>query len=139
MRDDGGYCLCRLQKHRRFNGQPLRASRRHPYWAAGGWLPGGLKVWVVRHGATDYATNRLTLPAAEGRRRYRVRAQIEVCQTQPVNMTEYPLRRAPWAISDLRGTLKREHVVDIHLFCCHDHFTDQTVSDSLTLFERQPV
>jgi hypothetical protein len=29
--------------------------------------------------------------------------------------------------------------VDIHLFCRHDHFTDQTVSDGLALFKRQPV
>ena len=31
---DGWYCVCRLKKHRRLNGQPLRAFRRHPYWAA---------------------------------------------------------------------------------------------------------
>ena len=29
--------------------------------------------------------------------------------------------------------------MDIHLFCRHDHFTDQTVSDGLALFKRQPV
>jgi hypothetical protein len=41
---------------------------------------------VVRYGKKSYATNRLRLPAAEVRRGYRVRAQIEevirVCTDQ---------------------------------------------------------
>jgi putative transposase len=86
VRDYGWYFVCRLKKNRRFNGQPLRAYRRHPYWAEAGWLSGGLKVLVVRYGAKYYATNRLTLPAAEVRRRYRGHAQIEevirVCKDQ---------------------------------------------------------
>ena len=64
IRDYGWYFVCRLKKNRRFNGQPLRAYRRHPYWAETGWLTGGLKVLVVRYGAKYYATNRLTLPGA---------------------------------------------------------------------------
>ena len=67
-------------------GTPLRHHRRHPYWAESGWLTGGLKVLVVRYGAKYYATNRLTLAAAEVRRLYRIRAQIEevirVCKDQ---------------------------------------------------------
>jgi putative transposase len=86
IRDYGWYFVCRLKKNRRFNGQSLRAYRRHPYWAARGWLTGGLKVLVVRHGAKYYATNRLTLPAADVRRLFRLRAQIEevirVCKDQ---------------------------------------------------------
>ena len=86
IRDYGWYFICRLKQNRRFNGQPLRAYRRHPYWAETGWLTGGLKVLVVRYGAKYYATNRLTLPAAEIRRVYRVRSQIEevirVCKDQ---------------------------------------------------------
>jgi putative transposase len=86
IRDYGWYFVCRLKKNRRFNGQPLRLYRRHPYWTASGWLTGGLKVLVVRYGAKYYATNRLTLPAAEVRRLYRIRAQIEevirVCKDQ---------------------------------------------------------
>jgi hypothetical protein len=43
-------------------------------------------VLGVRYGATYLATNRLTLPAAEGRRLYCIRAQIEevirVCKDQ---------------------------------------------------------
>ena len=86
IRDYGWYFVCRLKKNRRFNGQPLRAYRRHPYWTAHGQLTGGLKVLVVRHGAKYFATNRLTLSAAEVRRVYRVRSQIEevirVCKEQ---------------------------------------------------------
>jgi hypothetical protein len=86
IRDDGWYFVCRLKKNRRFNGQPLRAFRRHPYWTERGWLTGGVKVVVVRYGAKYYATNRLTLPAVEVRRLYRMRAQIDevirVCKDQ---------------------------------------------------------
>jgi putative transposase len=86
IRDYGWYFVCRLKKNRRFNGQALRAYRRHPYWAETGWLTGGLKVLVVRYGAKYFATNRLTLPAVEVRRLYRVRSQIEevirVCKDQ---------------------------------------------------------
>jgi hypothetical protein len=69
--------VCRLKKDRRFNGHAVRHHRRHPYWSEGAWLTGGLKVLVVRDGAKYCATNRLTLSAAEVRRLYRVRAQIE--------------------------------------------------------------
>jgi putative transposase len=86
IRDYGWYFVCRIKKNRRFNGQLLRAYRRHPYWAEQGRLTGGLKVLVVRYGAKYYATNRLTLPAAEVRQVYRIRAQIEevirVCKDQ---------------------------------------------------------
>jgi putative transposase len=86
IRDYGWYFVCRLKKNRRFNGHPLRAYRRHPYWAQTGCLTGGLKVLVVRYGAKYFATNRLTLPAVEVRRLYGIRAQIEevirVCKNQ---------------------------------------------------------
>src|SRR5919109_4378846 len=86
IRDYGWYFVCRLKKNRRFNGQPLRTFRRHPYWAERGWLTGQLKVLVVRYGAKYYATNRLTLAAAEVRRLYRARSQVEevirVCKDQ---------------------------------------------------------
>ena len=86
IRDYGWYFVCRLKKNRRLNGQPLRLYRRHPYWAATGYLSGGLKVLIVRHGKKYYATNRLTLPAADVRRVYGIRAHIEevirVCKDQ---------------------------------------------------------
>jgi DDE family transposase len=53
IRDYGWYFVCRLKKNRRFNGQPVRAYRHHPYWIATGWLTGNLKVLVVRYGAKD--------------------------------------------------------------------------------------
>jgi putative transposase len=86
VRDYGWYFVCRLKKNRRFNGQAVRHHRRHPYWAERGWLSGGLKVLVVRHGKKYYATNRLTLAATEVRRLYRIRSQVEevirVCKDQ---------------------------------------------------------
>jgi putative transposase len=86
VRDYGWYFVCRLKKNRRFNGQAVRQHRRHPYWAEIGWLSGGLKVLLVRHGKKYYATNRLTLTAVEVRQLYRIRAQIEevirVCKDQ---------------------------------------------------------
>jgi putative transposase len=86
IRDYGWYFVCRLKNNRRFNGQPLRTYRRHPYWAACGRLTGGLKVLVVRYGAKYYASNRLTLRAAEVRRLYQFRTHIEevirVCKDQ---------------------------------------------------------
>ena len=86
MRDYGWYFIWRLKKNRRGNGQAVRPYRRHPYWAEVGWLSGGLKVLAVRHGKKYYATNRLTLPTAEMRRLYRLRARSEevmrVCKDQ---------------------------------------------------------
>jgi hypothetical protein len=86
IRDYGWYVVCGLKKNRRFHGQALRGYRRHPSGAECGWLTGGLKVLVVRDGAKDFATNRLMLPAAEVRRVYRGRAQLEevirVCEDQ---------------------------------------------------------
>jgi hypothetical protein len=86
MRDDGWDVVCRLTKNRRFNGHAVRPQRRHPDWAECGGRSGGLKVLVVRHGKQDDATNRLTRPAVEVRRRYGCRSQsaegIRVCKDQ---------------------------------------------------------
>jgi hypothetical protein len=86
LRDDGWSVVGRLTKQRRFNGHAVRHHRRQPYGAESGRLTGGLKGLVVRDGAKDYATNRLTRPAAEVRRLFRIRAQIaeviSVCKDQ---------------------------------------------------------
>lgn len=86
IRNYGWYFVCRIKKNRCFNGIAVRHHRRHPYWAEIGWLHGGIKVLVVRHGAKYYATNRLTLTAAAVRRLYRFRSQMEevikVCKSQ---------------------------------------------------------
>jgi hypothetical protein len=98
---------CRLQQNRRGNGQTLRTYRRHPAWAAGGGLTGGLQGLGVRDGAQDYATHRLRLPAAEVRRLSRVRSQREavrrVCQAQ--------LRRTGWQARSARAQRPQ-------LMCC---------------------
>jgi hypothetical protein len=75
--DYGWYFVCRLKKNHCFNRHVVRHHQRHPRWAECDWLAGGRGVLVVRYGAKDYATNRLTLVAAEVRRLYAVRAQIE--------------------------------------------------------------
>jgi putative transposase len=108
IRDYGWYFICRLKKNRRFNNQPLRTYRRHPYWAASGRLNGGLKVLVVRYGAKYYATNRLMLPAAEVRRIYRFRSQIEevirVCKDQ-LNLTGCQARSERAQLHHISGCL----------------------------------
>jgi hypothetical protein len=71
------YFVCRIQKNRCFTGRAVRHHRRHPYWAESGWRHGGSKGLVVRDGAKSYATNRLTLTAAEVRRLYRFRSPME--------------------------------------------------------------
>jgi DDE superfamily endonuclease len=76
IRDYRWSCVCRLQKNRRFNGQAVRQHRRPPYWAEMGWWNGGLNVLGVRDGKQDDATHRLSLSAAEGRRRSQLRSQI---------------------------------------------------------------
>ena len=61
---------------------------------------------VVRYGKKYYATNRLTLPAAEVRRLYRVRTQIEevirACKDQfSLSGCQARSERAQLASSDL--------------------------------------
>ncbi len=46
IRDYGWYFVCRLKKNRRFNGQPLRRYRRHPYGAETGRLSGATVLFV---------------------------------------------------------------------------------------------
>jgi hypothetical protein len=107
IRDYGWYFVCHLKKNRRFNGQAVRTYRRHPYWAETGWLTGGLKVLVVRYGAKYYATNRLTLPAADVRRVFQFRAQIE----EVIRVLKDQLR--------LTGCQARsERAQQHHLTCC---------------------
>ena len=89
--------MCRVKQHRRGNGQPLLAYRRHPYGAEQGRSAGGLKVLVVRDGAKYDATNRLTLSTVEGRQSSRSRAQsaavIRVCK-DPLRLSGCQARSA---------------------------------------------
>jgi putative transposase len=77
IRDYGWYFVCQLKKNRRFEGHPLKAYRRQPYWQALGHLAGGLKVLVVRYRRKYYVTNRLSLAAVEVRTIYKRRHEIE--------------------------------------------------------------
>jgi hypothetical protein len=54
-------------------------------------------------------------------------------------MTWCPLRHAPWAIRGLRGSLKREHVGDIHVLPGDNDFPDQALRDGLAFFKGEPV
>ena len=106
IRDYGWYFICRLKKNRRFNGHAVRRHRKHPDWAERGWLSGGLKGLVVRHGKKYYATNRLTLTAVEVRRLYRLRSHIE---------------EVIWACKDqlgLTGCQARSERAQVHHFTC---------------------
>ena len=113
IHDYGWYFVCRLKKNRRFNGQPIRAYRRHPYWAATGRLRGGLKVLVVRYGAKYYATNRLTLPAAEVHRLYRV-ARPDRRGDQGVQESIQPERLSS---TFLAGAAASPHLLSGRLLC----------------------
>ena len=73
IRDYGWYFVCRLKKNRRFNGQPLRAYRRHPYWTEKRLAEWGAESFgcqirhqVLRHQPPDAAGCRgpPTLPGA---------------------------------------------------------------------------
>jgi hypothetical protein len=114
-------------------------------------LPVASVLREVRYhiGTPGFRTRQMTLVAmrldaaayrvADRAELYRRRWRVEVCQTQPVTMTWYPLRRATWTINDLRGPLKREDVGDIHLLGRHHDFPDQAVGNSLALSNRTPV
>ncbi len=86
IRDYGWYFVCQLKQNRRFEGHPLKAYRRHPYWYALGHLAGGLKVWVVRYRRKYYVTNRLSLAAAEVRtsdtRRHEIEEVVKMLKSQ---------------------------------------------------------
>jgi Transposase DDE domain len=98
IRDSGWYFGCRLKKNHRFNGHAVRPQRRPPCRAEVDWLSGGLPGLVVRHGKKSSATKRLTLPPAEVRRLYRLRAQseegIRVC-TNPLGLSGCQARSTP--------------------------------------------
>jgi hypothetical protein len=83
--------------------------------------------------------DQLTFSAAMILQWYRVRWQMETCQSQPVKMTWGPLRLVVATIIYLRGLVKREDIGDIDLLPGNDDFFDQTLRDRLAIFERQPL
>jgi Transposase DDE domain len=146
MRDDGWYVVCRPQRNRRFNGQALRAYRRPPYWAATGWRTGGWEVVGVRYGAKYVATNRLTLSAAEVRRLYRGRSQVEavmkVCKEQ-LRVTGGQARSARAQLHHLAcclvafGVLERErHERQLSIDTLKRQLSSRSLSVALPTLER---
>jgi hypothetical protein len=86
LQDYGWYFVCQLKKNRTFEGRPLKADRRQPYWHGVGMLSGQIKVWVGKHRRKYYATNRLSLPAQEVREldtwRHAIEEVIKVLKAQ---------------------------------------------------------
>src|SRR5215831_8862920 len=70
---------------------------------------------------------------------YGCRWEIAVCQSQPIKLSWCPLRLLAATIIYLRGLVKREDIVDINLLPRDDDFFNQTLSDSLAVFEREAV
>ena len=58
-----------------------------------------------------------------------------ICQTQPTKKTWCPLRHTRRTRTCLRGTCKREYVVNVDLCSCHDHFAHEALDDGLALFK----
>lgn len=77
----------------------------------------------------------VTFSVAEVLQWYRVRWQVEGCQTQPVKMTWCPLRPLGSTMTHLRGRRKRESIVDVHPLARHHHFAEQAVGDRRALLE----
>jgi DDE superfamily endonuclease len=67
------------------------------------------------------------------------RWHMEVCQTQPVNMTWWPLRNVSRAMTSLRGEHQRERIVNINLLSRDDNFAQQALGNGLAFFTREPA
>ena len=90
-----------------------------------------IQRWVVKYSPQ--------LEAAFHRRKRPVWVswRMEVCQTQPVKMPWYPLRRFAQTLCHLRGRVKREQEMDVHFFSRDDDFADQALCNGLPFFKRE--
>ena len=78
IKDYGWYFVTKLRKNRCFNGQQLQNYRTpSSFWSERGTLRRGIRIFVVKHHNTYYATNRLSLTWKEVLSLYRKRQQIE--------------------------------------------------------------
>ena len=82
LTDYGWGFMSRIKKNRLFNGKKLKYYKVNPYWTDTGWLVGGLKVKVVRHGNKFFITNRLSLSRSEILEIYTLRQAIEEVNKQ---------------------------------------------------------
>src|SRR5215470_4569990 len=64
--------------------------------------------------------------------------RMEMCQTQPVKMPWCPLRRFAKTLCHLRGGVKREQEMHVHVFSRDDDFADQALRNGLPFFKREP-
>src|SRR5256885_13652610 len=60
-----------------------------------------------------------------------------MCQTQPIKMSWCPLRLWRQVPSNLRGRVKREHEMHVHLFSRDTNFADQASGDGLPFSKRE--
>lgn len=73
-----GWIFCtQIRRSRKFNGTRVDKKTFRPYWTATGYLQGGIKVVVARHGRKYYCTNDLSLGHSTIRTLYRNRWSIE--------------------------------------------------------------
>jgi hypothetical protein len=64
---------------------------------------------------------------------------LEMCQTQPIKMSWYPLRLFEQTLRDLRGGVKRENKMDVDFLSRDGDFIDQALRDGLPFFKRELV
>jgi hypothetical protein len=62
---------------------------------------------------------------------------LEICQSQPIKMSWCPLRHWRQVPSHLRGRVKREHEMHVHLFSRDNNFADQASGDGLPFSKRE--
>src|SRR4029434_7622224 len=62
---------------------------------------------------------------------------LEMCQTQPIKMSGCPLSLLRQMPSHLRGGIKREHEMEVHLLSGDDNFADQASGDGLPFYKRE--
>jgi hypothetical protein len=70
---------------------------------------------------------------------YACRWGIEVCQTQPLNMTWCPLRLFRQTMDHLRGSVNRENNIAVNGFSRDHDVAEQALGDGLRCFTRELV
>jgi hypothetical protein len=70
---------------------------------------------------------------------YRRRWAVEVCQTQPVNMTWWPLRSVGGTGTFLRGEDTRERIGNINGLARYDNCANQALDPCLAVCKREPA
>src|SRR4029450_5474176 len=90
-----------------------------------------IRQWCLKFGQ-DYANQLKRRRAQPGDKWH-----LEVCQTQPVKMPWYPLRRFVEMRCHLRGGIKREQEMHVHFFSRDDDCADQALRNGLPFCKRE--